>query len=84
MKNELKTNSIQLIDVRTPEEYKGRHIKQFRNIPLNQLKNVSDLSTDKKTIVICQSGVRSKKACKILKKMGFISLTNVKGGMSTW
>ncbi|MGG2027776.1 rhodanese-like domain-containing protein [Gottfriedia sp. S16(2024)] len=85
LKNELKSKGKQFIDVRTSAEYKGRHIKEFKNIPLHLLKqNINHLSKDQETIIICQSGMRSKKACKVLKKMGYTNITNVKGGMSTW
>ena len=50
----------QYIDVRTPVEFKANHIKGFKNIPLNELpKRVNELSKDKETLVICQSGMRS-------------------------
>ncbi|MFB7142310.1 rhodanese-like domain-containing protein [Gottfriedia sp. NPDC056225] len=85
LKNELKNKEKQFIDVRTSGEFKGRHIKEFKNIPLHILKkNVNDLSKEQETIIICQSGVRSKKACKVLKKMGYTNITNVKGGMGAW
>jgi rhodanese-related sulfurtransferase len=85
LKNELKNSNKQFIDVRTQAEYKGNHIREFKNIPLHELNaKVSDLSKDKEVVVICQSGMRSNKACKVLKKHGFNQVTNVKGGMSTW
>jgi rhodanese-related sulfurtransferase len=75
----------QLIDVRTPNEYRGNHIKDFKNIPLNELgKRAQELSKDKEVVVICQSGMRSSNASKALKKLGFKEVTNVKGGMSSW
>ncbi|NRK74194.1 rhodanese-like domain-containing protein, partial [Salmonella enterica subsp. enterica serovar Typhi] len=43
-----------------------------------------ELSKDKEVVVICQSGMRSQNATKILKKLGFTNVTNVKGGMSAW
>ena len=39
LKGMLKNKSVQFIDVRTPGEYKGRHIKEFKNVPLNTLKS---------------------------------------------
>jgi len=85
LKGILKDKSKQFIDVRTPGEYKGRHISQFKNIPLNTLKTKLDgLDKTKETFVICQSGMRSSQAASILKKNGFTSVTNVKGGMSSW
>ncbi|KQU22330.1 rhodanese [Bacillus sp. Leaf13] len=77
--------SKQFIDVRTPNEYRGNHIKEFKNIPLFELhKRAQELSKDEEVFVICQSGMRSSKASKSLKKLGFKEVTNVKGGMSAW
>ena len=70
------------IDVRTPREYKGRNIRQFKNIPLGS--DLSKLPKDKEIVVICQSGMRSAQACKQLKKLGYENVTNVRGGMSAW
>lgn len=86
LKEELSNKEKQFIDVRTPGEFNGNHIKGFKNIPLHQLsqKAEKELSKEKEVIIICQSGMRSQKACKMLKKIGFTKVTNVKGGMSTW
>lgn len=75
----------QYIDVRTPMEFNGNHIKGFKNIPVSDLGNrLTELSKDKETIVICQSGMRSNKASKLLKKAGFNQVTNIQGGMASW
>ncbi|MFS0776655.1 rhodanese-like domain-containing protein [Neobacillus sp. 3P2-tot-E-2] len=85
LKNELNDKNKQFVDVRTPGEFKGNHIKGFKNIPLHQLtQKATELSKDKEVVVICQSGMRSQKASKQLKKLGFTNVTNVKGGMSAW
>ncbi|MBM7660189.1 rhodanese-related sulfurtransferase [Bacillus mesophilus] len=86
LKNEIKDKNKQFIDVRTQMEYKGTHIKGFKNLPLHQLAGeaTKELSKDKEVVVICQSGMRSQKASKVLKKLGFTNVTNVKGGMSAW
>lgn len=70
------------VDVRTPGEYKARGVKQFKNIPLDS--DFSKLPKDKEIVVICQSGMRSKQACKQLKKLGYTKVTNVRGGMSAY
>lgn len=70
------------VDVRTPREYKSNGLKQFKNIPLGS--DFSKLPKDKEIVVICQSGMRSKQACKQLKKLGYTNVTNVRGGMSTY
>lgn len=85
LQNKLSDKNKQYIDVRTPGEYKGNHIRGFKNIPLYELNSkATQLSKEKEVIVICQSGMRSNKASKMLKKMGFKQITNVKGGMSSW
>lgn len=81
----LKEKNKQLIDVRTTGEFKHRNIKGFVNIPLQQLDaKAGNLSRDAEIVVICQSGMRSARACRQLKKMGFKHITNVRGGMSAW
>jgi rhodanese-related sulfurtransferase len=85
LKDELNDKNKQFIDVRTPNEFKGRSIKVFKNIPLDQLATkAKSLSKDKEVVVICQSGMRSSRAAKMLKGLGFKQITNVKGGMSAW
>ncbi len=75
----------QFIDVRTKGEFNGGHISGFKNIPLHELdQKATILSKDKEVIIICQSGMRSQKACRTLKKLGFSNITNVKGGISAW
>jgi rhodanese-related sulfurtransferase len=85
LKDELNDKNKQFIDVRTLNEFKGRSIKGFKNIPLDQLATKAmSLSKDKEVVVICQSGMRSSRAAKMLKGLGFKKITNVKGGMSAW
>jgi rhodanese-related sulfurtransferase len=85
LKGELGNKDVQYIDVRTPGEFKGNSIKGFKNIPLDQLSSkASSLSKEKAVVVICQSGMRSARAAKILKGLDFKNITNVKGGMSAW
>ena len=81
LEQKLKQN-IQLIDVRTPAEFRRGHIKNAKNIPLNEISRYTPVA-NKKTYVICLSGARSKLAAKKLKKRGF-DVVNVKGGMHAW
>lgn len=84
-KNKFNDKNVQFIDVRTPGEYKANHRKPFKNIPLQNLPNKADqLDKGKEIVVICQSGMRSTRASKMLKKMGFKKISNVKGGMRSW
>ncbi|WP_053362227.1 rhodanese-like domain-containing protein [Bacillus sp. FJAT-27251] len=85
LKNELNDKQKQFIDVRTTVEFNRNHIRGFKNVPLHQLSQKSkELAKDKEVVVICQSGMRSMKASKELKKLGFTQITNVKGGVSAW
>ena len=73
---------IQLLDVRTPMEFRRGHIKNAKNVPLTEISSYTP--TTKETLyVICHSGVRSKMAAKKLKKKGY-DVINVRGGMSAW
>ena len=73
------------LDVRTPVEFKGNHIKGFKNIPLQTLNSqLNQIPKDKEVLVICQSGMRSKQAVKVLKKAGYSNVTEVRGGMNAW
>lgn len=85
VKEKMKDRHVQFVDVRTPGEYKANHRKPFKNIPLSNLPNkINSLDKEKEIVVICQSGMRSAKAAKLLKKQGFQKIYNVKGGMSAW
>lgn len=84
LNSKIKDRKIQFIDVRTPGEFKSGHVKQFKNMPLQSLKNqLNTLDKSKETVVICRSGNRSMSACRLLKKAGFKHLTNVRGGMNS-
>lgn len=72
--------SVQLLDVRTVGEYERGHIKGFANIPVDSLRDrLNELDADKPVYAICQSGVRSYIACRILTQHGF-NCFNFSGG----
>lgn len=84
-KLDLTDPSIQLIDVRTPDEYKAGHIAEAKLIPLQELPNrLSEIDKTKKVYVICHSGNRSSQASQILKENGFTNIYNIQGGMMKW
>lgn len=58
---ELVANGAVIIDVRTPMEYSGGHIKQSINIPLDQIgRKIADIKKmNKPVITCCKSGGRS-------------------------
>ena len=64
--------SVTLLDTRTAEEYTGGHIEGFRNIPVDELRErLGEIESGKPVYVICQSGLRSYIACRILAGYGY-------------
>ncbi|WP_064198262.1 MULTISPECIES: molybdopterin-synthase adenylyltransferase MoeB [Emticicia] len=76
-------DNYQLIDVREMHEYKARNIGG-ELMPLSELeKHITNISREKTVIIHCQSGIRSKKAIKILEETyGFNNLLNLTGGIN--
>lgn len=72
------SNSL-MIDVRTAEEYAAGHIPKSVNIPLDRIGSIDELSSAKnqKIYLYCQSGFRSKKACKFLKQLGYTNVEDI-------
>ena len=64
--------SVTLLDTRTPQEYEGGHIEGFRNIPVDELRErLDEIEQGKPVYVICQSGLRSYIACRVLAGYGY-------------
>ncbi|MBP3502988.1 MAG: rhodanese-like domain-containing protein [Clostridia bacterium] len=83
MINILNNYSAILLDVRSRQEFKEGHIDGAINIPLCDVKKeVPKRITDKNKyiIVYCTSGIRSKKAQKILNSMGYKNVYNLISG----
>ena len=75
-----KDGSVTLLDTRTAGEYKRGHIDGFRNIPVDELRQrLEELDPGKPVYVICQSGLRSYIASRILEGNGFTAY-NFSGG----
>jgi len=80
-------NNIQLVDVRTPNEFKSGHIKGSVNMNYYDQDfstQIGKLDKSKPIYVYCRSGVRSKYSSEILKKLGFKKIYNLKGGILNW
>ena len=78
---------VQLIDVRTPEEYSEKHIAGAVNINVdgpNFEKQISSLDKNKPVYVYCLAGTRSKKAAAIADKNGFRDINNLETGINGW
>lgn len=81
--------SIELIDVRTPAEYREVHAERARNIPLdsldpNRVMESRPHQTDEPLYLICKTGGRSTKACNAFAKAGFENVVSVDGGTIAW
>ena len=79
--------NVQILDVRTPEEYSENHIPGAININVNGddflAKADSLLSKEKKVALYCRSGNRSKKATAILSEHGF-EIYELEKGFNAW
>lgn len=82
IQKELKDKSM-LYDVRTAEEYRASHFENATNWSLQELEDgkLPDVSKDTKIYVYCRSGNRSSRAASILKKAGYVNVTDL-GGLS--
>jgi adenylyltransferase/sulfurtransferase len=74
-----------LIDVREPHEYKIASIPGAKLIPLGEFpQHVGEFNPDDDIVIHCRSGMRSAKACNILRAAGFQHVRNVVGGILAW
>ena len=76
---------IDLIDVRTPVEYREVHVDIARNVPLEQLDPVTLMQSRNGAVneplyFICRSGSRGQQACEKFLKAGFSNAVNIEGG----
>lgn len=85
LKAKMKINFGKILDVRTKEDFEKNHIEGAISIPLEELEDNLDKFDKKEDIsIICNTGVRTKKAGKILEDNGFTMVTLVLPGMSKW
>lgn len=73
-----------LLDVRSRQEYQEGHLKGAINIPEYEINKRIEKEIPKKNqliVVYCQSGHRSKNACKKMKQIGYNNIYNLYGGI---
>jgi rhodanese-related sulfurtransferase len=77
---------VDLIDVRTPVEFREIHVSYARNVPLDSIGNQAAVGPDtgRTLYVICHTGGRSAKACEKLLGSGYRDVVSVEGGTSAW
>ena len=79
------TPDLQIIDVRSPGEYKAGYIKGAKLIPSDEFeKRVSEISKDKPALLYCAGGGRSEIALDFLKKQGYSKAVHMGPGFSGW
>lgn len=76
-----------VIDVRENDEFNKGHIEGAINLPLSKIKDHTtslDAYKDNQVLVVCQEGMRSSSAGKIITKAGLKNVFVVTGGMQAW
>lgn len=75
-----------VIDVCEPAEFEAGHITGARSIPLAKLDGAKELPSNKKLplVVVCASGMRSRRAVAQLRKAGYEKADALAGGMKAW
>ncbi len=79
--------TAQLVDVRTPEEYGGGHLKNAVNLNIRDNsfeQQAAKLDKNKPVMVYCKAGSRSAAAADKLQEMGFKTIYNLDGGIMKW
>ena len=81
----LNKSKVSIIDVRTADEFKGGHLRNAKNIPLDELdKRVAELDKSHAVLLICQSGSRANRAASGLRRAGFADVYVLSGGYAEW
>lgn len=83
-KDSISNKKVQLIDVRTPDEYNSGHIKDAKNIDFFSAKfdvEFNKLDKEKPMYIYCRSGSRSRQSANKLIEMGFKEIYDLKGGI---
>lgn len=76
---------IQLLDVRTSDEYHQEHIPYARLVPIDDFReHIHELDPNKETIVYCRVGLRGYLASRILLQHGFPHVSNLTGGLLSY
>ncbi|MAO09123.1 MAG: rhodanese [Alteromonas sp.] len=87
-KTAIEKDSVQLVDVRTPQEYQAGYIKDAINIDyFDQAtfqQEFDKLDKNEPVYIYCRSGNRSQKAAARLDSLGFKKIYDLRGGYLGW
>lgn len=84
---ELMNQDVQLIDVRTPEEYSAGHLYKAQNIDFKApdfQEQISKLDKNKPVLIYCAAGGRSARASVVFETLGFKKIFDLNGGYMAW
>ena len=87
MKEITQIEGVQLIDVRTPEEYDEGYIEGFQNLDYYSdsfMQDIEKLDKSKPIVVYCKSGNRSGKCAQKMFEAGFAKVYDLDGGITKW
>ena len=87
MQTLLELDDVQLVDVRTPEEYKEGFISNSQNIDFSSPtfdEDIAKLDKGKPVILYCKSGGRSASCAQKMVDAGFVKVYDLEGGISKW
>ncbi len=88
LQQKMEQGQVQIIDVRTRQEWRLSHIPGAINLAITHFSesNVESLKLDKNmpTVAICLSAHRSIPAVRQLQRLGFKDCQQLKGGMRSW
>jgi rhodanese-related sulfurtransferase len=88
IENEVVGKDVQLVDVRTEEEYESGHIDDAVNFNIidNEtfLNQIETLDKNEPVYLYCKMGGRSNRAANILKEKGFTKIFDYSGGYNDW
>jgi len=83
----IENDSLTILDVRTPKEFAGGHLKQAVNVDYNGgafASGLADIDKQKDLLVHCASGGRSTACLKELEAAGFRKVFHLDGGYKAW
>ncbi|HEY9184945.1 MAG TPA: rhodanese-like domain-containing protein [Salegentibacter sp.] len=86
MKLHLQMEDVQLIDIRSRNEYTEAHILNAKNIVFDEefRKKLNSLDKFRPVLLYCTDGSKSKKALKVLKRMGYQNVQELDKGFEQW
>lgn len=86
---EQRTGAVEMLDVRTPVEFRELHVPQSRNVPLDQLRprqvmEARNGGAERPLYLLCRTGNRASKAGQQFLDAGYANVVLVEGGVQAW